>query len=62
MMDVMTMMNMAGLALIPLLPSLVDEPIEEAVEWAFDTYWPEEAAYKRHLHHNMPIFQAKKDH
>ena len=33
--------TVAGLALIPLLPSLVDEPIEHAVEWGFDTYWPE---------------------
>lgn len=38
----------AGLALIPLLPSLVDEPIEEGVHWAFETYWPEEGSTHGH--------------
>ena len=32
----------AGLALIPLLP-IVDEPIEEAMEYVFHTYWPKSA-------------------
>jgi mitochondrial fission process protein 1 len=32
----------AGLALIPVLP-LVDEPIEELVEHAFNAYWPKSA-------------------
>ena len=47
--------TVSGLALIPLLPSLVDEPIEEAVHHAFATYWPEEryctADDPKHTHH-----------
>ncbi len=31
-----------GLAIIPLMPVLIDEPVEHAVEWGFDKYWPEE--------------------
>ncbi|KAK3257966.1 hypothetical protein CYMTET_32969 [Cymbomonas tetramitiformis] len=33
--------TIAGLALIPALPSAVDEPIEHAVDYAFEKYWPE---------------------
>jgi len=29
-----------GLAIIPFLPSLVDEPIEEGIHWAFEKYYP----------------------
>jgi|EP00945_MAST-04E_sp_MAST-4E-sp1_P004120 mitochondrial fission process protein 1 len=29
-----------GLAIIPLLPFTIDEPIEHAVEWGFEEYWP----------------------
>lgn len=31
-----------GLSIIPLLPSYVDEPIEELLEHGFEKYWPEE--------------------
>ena len=31
---------MAGLIFIPALPYCVDEPIEHAVNYAFDKYWP----------------------
>lgn len=34
--------TVAGLAWIPFLPSLVDEPIEELVHHAFQEYWPED--------------------
>lgn len=34
---------MAGLAIIPLLP-YVDEPIEHAIDEAFEKYWPAEGA------------------
>jgi len=33
--------TLAGLACIPLLP-VVDEPVERAVEFAFDELWPAE--------------------
>ena len=29
-----------GLAIIPLLPFTIDEPIEHVVEWGFKEYWP----------------------
>jgi fission process protein 1 len=29
-----------GLAMIPFMPTLIDEPIEHAVHSAFDAYWP----------------------
>jgi len=32
--------TLAGLALIPLLPTVCDEPVEHAVEAAFDAAWP----------------------
>jgi fission process protein 1 len=32
--------TIAGLALIPVLPALFDEPSEHLIDWAFDTYWP----------------------
>ena len=30
----------SGLILIPILPFTVDEPIEHAVDWAFEKWWP----------------------
>jgi hypothetical protein len=32
--------TVAGLIFIPALPYCVDEPIEHAVNYAFDKYWP----------------------
>lgn len=32
--------TVVGLAVIPFLPSTIDEPIEHAVDAAFDRYWP----------------------
>jgi len=32
--------TVAGLALIPLLPKICDEPVEHAIEAAFDSAWP----------------------
>jgi fission process protein 1 len=32
--------TVAGLVFIPALPYAVDEPIENAVDYAFDKYWP----------------------
>jgi len=32
--------SVIGLCLIPVLPSVCDEPVEHAVDWAFDKYWP----------------------
>eukprot|EP00747_Dinoflagellata_sp_TGD_P186928 gnl/TRDRNA2_/TRDRNA2_44311_c0_seq1.p1 gnl/TRDRNA2_/TRDRNA2_44311_c0~~gnl/TRDRNA2_/TRDRNA2_44311_c0_seq1.p1 ORF type:complete len:224 (-),score=36.44 gnl/TRDRNA2_/TRDRNA2_44311_c0_seq1:94-708(-) len=34
--------TIAGLCLIPALPFLVDKPVEHAVDWGFETYWPAE--------------------
>jgi fission process protein 1 len=32
--------TLTGLALIPALPLLLDEPAEHAIGWAFDRFWP----------------------
>jgi len=32
--------SIIGLCLVPVLPSVCDEPVEHAVDWAFDKYWP----------------------
>jgi fission process protein 1 len=32
--------TVAGLVFIPALPYAVDEPIEHAVDYCFDKYWP----------------------
>lgn len=34
--------TVTGLALIPFLPTLLDEPCEHAIDWAFEKYWPVE--------------------
>ena len=42
-----------GLALIPLLPSLVDHPVEKAVDYLFDKYNPFDVDPKfLHMHHH----------
>jgi hypothetical protein len=32
--------TLTGLAIIPFLPVMLDEPCEHAIGWLFDTYWP----------------------
>mmetsp|Transcript_12401 Transcript_12401/g.34823 ORF Transcript_12401/g.34823 Transcript_12401/m.34823 type:complete len:187 (-) Transcript_12401:227-787(-) len=32
--------SLVGLACVPALPALVDEPVEHSIEYLFDTYWP----------------------
>ena len=39
---------MQGLALVPFLPKVCDEPVEHAVEQAFHTMWPVHAADAAH--------------
>lgn len=34
--------TLTGLAMIPLLPTILDEPSEHAIEWAFGKFWPVE--------------------
>mmetsp|Transcript_11194 Transcript_11194/g.30279 ORF Transcript_11194/g.30279 Transcript_11194/m.30279 type:complete len:248 (+) Transcript_11194:88-831(+) len=39
--------TLAGLALIPMLPTLLDEPVEHGLEWAFASYWPTPGAQQQ---------------
>ena len=43
--------TIAGLALIPALPYVVDEPCEHAIDYAFDQVWPDEKKKKGHGGH-----------
>ncbi|KAG8457445.1 hypothetical protein KFE25_011300 [Diacronema lutheri] len=42
--------TLTGLALIPWLPRLLDEPAEHAIGWAFDAFWPVEGGAGHHGH------------
>jgi len=42
--------TIVGLAIIPFLPAVCDEPVEHAIEWGFDEYWPSKPASKAHSH------------
>lgn len=46
--------TLTGLALIPLLPVVLDEPAEHAIGWAFDTYWPVPGGGGGHGGHAAP--------
>ncbi len=32
--------SIAGLSIVPLLPMYLDEPVEHAIEWAFEKFGP----------------------
>jgi len=36
----------AGLAMIPFMPVLIDEPVEHAVHWGFNRFWPEKTKHE----------------
>jgi len=40
--------TLVGLAIIPFLPAVCDEPVEHALDAGFDTYWPTEGGSKKH--------------
>ena len=40
----------AGLALIPALPFICDEPVEHVIDWAFDEWWPDQYAHLKKEH------------
>eukprot|EP01012_Entosiphon_sulcatum_P023378 TRINITY_DN2837_c0_g1_i1.p1 TRINITY_DN2837_c0_g1~~TRINITY_DN2837_c0_g1_i1.p1 ORF type:complete len:188 (+),score=12.72 TRINITY_DN2837_c0_g1_i1:39-602(+) len=42
----------AGLALVPVLPYLIDEPVEHGLDYAFDKVWPNPAAEHSRSHHD----------
>ncbi len=52
--------TVTGLAIIPLLPSMVDEPIEHAVHTWFHEYWPEDHPSHK-IHHHKPVEEEVKD-
>mmetsp|Transcript_27585 Transcript_27585/g.69633 ORF Transcript_27585/g.69633 Transcript_27585/m.69633 type:complete len:250 (+) Transcript_27585:58-807(+) len=42
--------TIVGLVLIPFLPAVCDEPVEHAIDWGFDEYWPSKDGKKEHAH------------
>ncbi|KNC84265.1 hypothetical protein SARC_03513 [Sphaeroforma arctica JP610] len=49
----------AGLALIPFLPMICDEPVEKIVDTAFDTLWPTKKHARQDLVESAP--ETKKE-